>query len=371
MAFADHRREIDCAAVVRWLVCVTGTAIIGEVLSAVHCPAAWLIAGLVVSAATALASGHELTPHRHLLRPAQGTIGVVAAAPLAMISGGELIGNLGVSLGTAFATLVLCLFSAFILYRMAREMDPPTAVLSTLAGGASGISTMAPELGVDHRYVSMSQYFRLVIVTLTLPALLVVAGGHEGTSHADDASLTPFTALLLVVLIVGVGHVGKWLHLPSPFLLAPLIVTLVLGVFSDVTPVPTGAVTALAYVVIGWQAGGSLSRASVRAFGRLLPVTLSIIALTILGCLAMAWAMSATMSLSFSDAYLATTPGGIYAALAVAQSAGAGPIVTTAQVVRLIVMLITAIAVARYFARKHAKDVDSVASAAVSERLVR
>ena len=63
------------------------------------------------------------------------------------------------------------------------------------------------------------------------------------------------------------------------------------------------------------------------------------------------------MSVSLSDAYLATTPGGIYASLAAAQTTGAGPIVTTAQVLRLIVMLVTAIVCAKYFGRRRRVEV--------------
>ncbi|MFW0789810.1 AbrB family transcriptional regulator [Gordonia sp. CPCC 205333] len=338
----------------QWAVCLAGTVIVGELLATIGSPAPWLIAGLVVAAATALTSGQELTVHRHLLRPAQGVIGVLAAAPLALISGRELTRNLGVSLVTSLVTLALCLLSAYVLFHYAKRLDPATSILSTLAGGASGIATMAPELDVDHRYVAMSQYLRLVIVTLTLPALLIIAGGHEGSASLADGALTPATAVILACLVFGVGYAGKLLHLPAPFLLAPLITTLLLGVFAspDWMPIPTDLITALSYVVIGWQAGGSFSRTSIRAFARLLPVTLGTITLMIVGCLGMAYAVSAVMTVPFSDAYLATTPGGIYAALAVAQSAGAGPLVTTAQVIRLIVMLVTAIVAAKYFARR-------------------
>ncbi len=57
----------------------------------------------------------------------------------------------------------------------------------------------------------------------------------------------------------------------------------------------------------------------------------------------MAFAVSAWTGLSVSQAYLATTPGGIYAVLAAANDSGAGPIVVTMQVVRLLVMVVAAI----------------------------
>lgn len=46
------------------------------------------------------------------------------------------------------------------------------------------------------------------------------------------------------------------------------------------------------------------------------------------------------MGLPLLDAYLATTPGGIYAVLAYAHDAHAGAVVTVVQVVRVVVMLV-------------------------------
>ncbi|GAA1482161.1 AbrB family transcriptional regulator [Gordonia sinesedis] len=340
--------------VLRWMVCLSGTAILGFCLAAVGAPAAWLIAALVMAAATTLTSGRQFAPTRHLLRPAQGVIGVMAAAPLAFVSGGDLARHLGVSGVIVAFTVVLCLGGAYLLWRRAGDLGPSTAVLSTLAGGASGIATMAPELEVDHRYVAMSQYLRLVIVTLTLPGLLMLFGDNGGSAGIGGHGLTGLTALVLVGLVVVSGHLGARLHIPAPFLLTPLALTVLLGVLGDPSwmPEPTGIVANAAYAVIGWQAGGSFSRDSVRRFTRLLPVTLTLIAVTIGGCLVLAVGLARFASMSLVDAYLATTPGGIYAALAAAQSAGAGPVVTTAQVLRLLAMLITAVVCAKYFARR-------------------
>lgn len=344
--------------VLRWVVCLSGTVLVGCTLAAIDAPAAWLIAGLVVAAATTLTSGHQFAPSRHVLRPAQGVIGVMAAAPLAFVSGDDVVGHLGTSVLIVAVTLVLCLGAAYVLWRCTRgEIGPSTSVLSTLAGGASGIATMAPELDVDHRYVAMSQYLRLVIVTLTLPGLLMLMGDTNGGGSAVGPDLTAVTVLVLAALVLLSGHVGKRLRLPAPFLLTPLILTVILGVAGDPAwmPEPTGLIANLAYAVIGWQAGGSFSRASIRRFTRLLPVTLTLIAVTIGGCLLLAIGLTRWASMTLVDAYLATTPGGIYAALAAAQSTGAGPVVTTAQVLRLLAMLVTAIVCARFFARRAAR----------------
>jgi uncharacterized protein len=134
----------------------------------------------------------------------------------------------------------------------------------------------------------------------------------------------------------------KW---PAPFLLAPMLVGLLLEVATQghlVLGLPPVVNTA-AYLVIGWQAGGSFTRSAMCQFIRLMPLTCMFIGAAIAGCLGLAIMVSAWTGLPFSQAYLATTPGGIYAVLATAMDSGAGPIVVTMQVFRMLVMVLCAI----------------------------
>ena len=79
-----------------------------------------------------------------------------------------------------------------------------------------------------------------------------------------------------------------------------------------------------------------------RRFVRLIPLTLAFIALTNGSCVGVAVIVSHWASVSLSDAYLATTPGGIYGVLAIANEVHSGPIVVTLQVLRLVTMVVAA-----------------------------
>ena len=100
-------------------------------------------------------TGRQLIPARALLRPAQGCIGLLATAPLAEEAVPTMVRYLGISAVCSGVALIVCLCT-LVLVRVAKTLSPGTALLSTLAGGASGISTMAPDLRVDHRYVALS-----------------------------------------------------------------------------------------------------------------------------------------------------------------------------------------------------------------------
>jgi len=328
-----------------WGGAVVVTAALGALMSAWRVPSGWLIAALLSAGAVAVATGHELTPHKRVLRPAQGVIGIIAAAPLAGVATTTMARYLGVSALCSGATLLLCLGCALVLARAAKTLSPASALLSTLAGGASGISTMAPDLRVDHRYVALSQYLRLIVVTLTLPVVLQLAGGHPNMTGHTDNHATVLSVGAAAAIIFGAGQLGLRLKWPAPYLLATMLAALLIEMITQGQFVPAlpSPILIAAYVVIGWQAGGSFTRSSIRQFLRLMPLTCTFVGLAIGGCLGLAAAVSSWTDLSLAQAYLATTPGGIYAVLGAANDSGAGPLVVTMQVFRLLVMVATAI----------------------------
>jgi uncharacterized protein len=328
-----------------WVPNLILTATLGWLLSALRVPSGWLIAALVSAGAVAMLTGRQLTPAPVVLRPAQGCIGVLAITPLAGVATSAMASYLGVSAVCSGATLIICLLCTLVLFRVAKTLSPATALLSTLAGGASGISTMAPEMRVDHRYVALSQYLRLMVVTLTLPFVLELAGPGSVGPHGGLGGVSMTVSLASAVVIFGAGYAALRMKWPAPFLLAPMLVGLLLEVATQghlVLGLPPVVNTA-AYLVIGWQAGGSFTRSAMCQFIRLMPLTCMFIGAAIAGCLGLAIMVSAWTGLPFSQAYLATTPGGIYAVLATAMDSGAGPIVVTMQVFRMLVMVLCAI----------------------------
>jgi membrane AbrB-like protein len=107
-------------------------------------------------------------------------------------------------------------------------------------------------------------------------------------------------------------------------------------------------VVEVAYAVIGWQAGVRFTRASLRTvLGALLPAAALIVGV-IVACAGLGLLLSTLTGTTALDGYLATTPGGIYAVLATAVSAGTDvTFVMAVQVLRVILMLLVVPAIAR------------------------
>ena len=106
---------------------------------------------------------------------------------------------------------------------------------------------------------------------------------------------------------------------------------------------PPDVVVELAYAVIGWQAGVRFTRDSLRTVITVLPLACLLIVAIIAACAGLGLLLSAATGTTVLEGYLATTPGGVYAVLATAISAGGDvTFVVATQVLRVIVMLLVA-----------------------------
>ena len=148
------------------------------------------------------------------------------------------------------------------------------------------------------------------------------------------------------------AQLGRWLHIPAGVLLGPLAIAMLIGVFVEPRldigfGVPTWLMTC-AFVLVGAQVGIRFTPAAIRSIARLLPLALGLIVAVIAlsagtGVLLARWTGQSAL-----DGYLATTPGGLYAVLAVAVDSGSDvTFVLTTQVIRLILMLAAAPILAR------------------------
>lgn len=331
-----------------WLVLAAATALAAWALDDLGLPSSTLFAALLVGMAAALARpGREQVPEAGF-RAAQAVVGVALGAYLQSSSLSALEDSwLPVTLVGA-ATLAISLGCGLLLASWG-GVDRPTAALGMVAGGASGIVTMAHELGADDRLVAFMQYLRVLVVVVLTPLLvaLLFPGHHAGGPPAAAGEPLLGDArgwLLTVVLAVAGVAAARAARLPAAPLLGPMILASVV-----VLAVPGGAfgvpppLRELAFALIGLQVGLRFTVATVREVGRLLgPVLLCVLALLV-ACFGLAVALELTTSVSLLDAYLATTPGGLYAVLAVAFGAGSNTtFVIATQGLRVVVMVLLA-----------------------------
>jgi membrane AbrB-like protein len=237
-----------------------------------------------------------------------------------------------------------------------RDVSPVTGAFALVAGGASGIVALARELGADDRVVTVVQYLRVLLVLLAMPVALKVFFDTDGAAAAatpDQATRwLPDLSFVLLAVVAGL-LLQRLVAAPAMALLGPMAVAVALsasGVLGDVS-VPS-ALENLGYALIGVRVGLRFTRASLRSIARLLPLATALIVLVIVACAALGVLLSEVTGVDRLTAYLATTPGGLFAVLATAADSGSDvTYVLAVQVIRVFVMLLVAPLLGRLYRR--------------------
>lgn len=348
----------------RWAGLIAASCALSPVLVALGVPSGPLFAALLCAAALALAGRAPGDVPRGLSLAAQGVLGVYIGTLMQSHTLAALGSRWTAALLVGFATLLLSV-AAGALLGLHRSIDSLTGSLSLVAGGASGLVAIARELGGDERTVAVVQYLRVGMVTASLPLVAALyphaAGASSGIETGPDRPWWFDLAVVAVCTGAG-GAIGVASRLPAGGLLGPLVLSLA-GNLTGLTAgstVPAWLVF-VGYLTIGWQAGVGFTRASLRSMARLLPWAAGLIVAIGAGCAGLGFALSAMTGVSALDGYLATTPGGLYAVLAVAASSNVDiTFVVAAQLIRLLLMLFLAPAAARGFRRWRAGTADIV-----------
>ncbi|MGY1839879.1 MULTISPECIES: AbrB family transcriptional regulator [unclassified Modestobacter] len=345
---------------VDWAVVLLAAVLLALVMDLLAVPSPALFGGLAAGLGRALIGRTRLVLPRPALTGAQALIGVSAGALVQPETLRVVAEHWLPVLVITVATLLVSL-AAGQLMGLQRGVSSVTGAFSMIAGGASGITAMARDLGADAQLVGVLQYLRVLVIVVAMPVVAttvygagVDGGASSGGTPVDDGPGW-VAGLVFTAVCVAAGLVlGRVARIPVGALLGPLTVAAVL----DLTGVAQGAgvpgpVEAAAFLAIGLQVGIGLTRPSLRVVGRALPLALGLIVGVIVACAGLGLVLSATAGVSRLDGYLATTPGGLYAVLATASGSGAdATFVLAVQVLRLFVMLFTAPLLARWLRRE-------------------
>jgi uncharacterized protein len=331
-----------------WLGIAAGVLAGGQALDRAGLPSAYLFAAMLLGLAIALTRPRRVDVAPLAFRSGQAIAGVALGAYLQ----GDALRALGgawlpVAL-VSFATLAASLLAGVVLARTT-ALDAPTAALGLIAGGASGIVGMSGDLGADDRLVAFMQYLRVLVVVVTTPIVIALffGGDHAGSGAAMPGVSTlgnPLDWLLAVALAAAGALLATRAKLTAGVLLGPMVLTgvVVLGGLAGDFAVPD-LLSEVAFSVIGLQVGLRFTTDTLRVLGRLTGPVLVTLAALLGVCFGLALLLDATTSASLLDSYLATTPGGLYAVLAVAFGAGADTtFIVAVQSLRVIAMVLLA-----------------------------
>ncbi|HEU4656071.1 MAG TPA: AbrB family transcriptional regulator [Capillimicrobium sp.] len=355
----DHRlRRARPTSARRWSVVAAACFAGAVVADRIGVPSPLLLVGLVVGVLVAVGTRWELRLPSRCTHLCHGVVGVSFGLLMQGSALHEVALHAVPIAGVLLATLAVSVAAGVLLARIT-GLDRATASFGMVAGGASGVVALSDGLGADQRLVAVLQYLRVVIIVAFVPiAAASLAAGHApggGVAGGPGVGAVAGVATL-VVCMAGGALIARVARLPAGSLLGPAIAAATLALVDRdlVTAVPP-AILAAAYTGVGLSVGLQFTPESLRAAARLLPPAV--------GCLVMLLAVTTGLGMllvplagvRMVDAYLATTPGGLYAVLAAAASHGVdATFVFAVQALRLFAMLLAAPLLGRWAARSGA-----------------
>jgi len=328
-----------------WTVVAVATVAVSALFLAVALPSAVLFGSLVAGMGYALLAPSELEMSPLLFRLGQALVGVVIGSLVRVETLLPVAKDWPAVLGVVVATLAVSTVAGRLL-AVRRDVSVATGAFALVAGGASGITAIAHDLGADDRVVTVVQYLRVLLVLLAMPLVTTLVfhpPRDVGALHTGPTRWLPDLVLVAVAVVAGLG-LQRLVAAPAMALLGPMLVAVAVqssGLLGDVE-VPT-VLEQLGYALVGVRVGLRFTRASLRSIARLLPVATALILLVIASCAGIGLLLSAVTGVDRLTGYLATTPGGLFAVLATAADSGSDvTYVLAVQVVRVFAMLLVA-----------------------------
>lgn len=343
----------------RWLLIAGAAGGGGWLFALIGLPAAWFLGPMAAAGVLACLRGEQARLPTGLTLAAQAVIGSAVSTALTPAALGVFGHYWWGILLILLLLLSMSVLNGLLLARFSR-MDPATALLGTLPGGAPGMVALSETLGADTRLVAIMQSLRVMLVVTTL--------GLVASLALPLAPAAPSEPLLAAdphwgryALTVGITALGAWaglrVHLPAGELVGPALLGTLAGLLGiSYAPWPP-LILDLTYAVIGVMVGLQFDLQTLRTTGRLLPAfVLSNIAL--LGSAALIGGGLAYFTrIDLFSAYLATTPGGLNLVAIIALESRSNAIfILTIHLLRFLIIMLAGAPLVRWLMRRFPPD---------------
>jgi uncharacterized protein len=294
----------------------------GFILARLGLPASFLTGPLLVAAIFAVTNRPVVRFPLFIYRLAQSVIGVMLSFTVTGKSLQTIVAN-WLPIATLVITMLVLTTLIGIGLRRFANLQPGTALLGTLPGGAGEMIAMSDSLGADVRLVTVMQYGRLLAILATISIVGHFAGaqggsGQHATALAPIYRTEPLNYLVSIVIALIGALVGVRFRIPAGTMIIPAILSALAGIIGiPAAPWPP-LIMAGAYLILGLQIGGNFDAAVVAQLRRLGWFIL-LSNLFLLGVSALlAVCLMPLLKIDLLSAYLAATPGGLDSVAAMA-----------------------------------------------------
>jgi hypothetical protein len=221
--------------------------------------------------------------------------------------------------------------------------DATTAFFASVPGGATEMTILGERFGARTDRVALAQSLRILAVVIVVPFALTYSGAH-GADVYQPVSVPLDWSRLALLLVAGAAMGGAlaYFRVPNAFMFGPLgtVAALTVGEF-PISSLPT-PLSSAAQVFLGCALGARFERRSLQSAHQYVWGVFASVAVTIAVAAGFAWGVARAYGLPAPTLILAMAPGGIAEMCITAKVLQLGvPLVTAAQVARVLVLLTT------------------------------
>lgn len=312
--------------------------------SLIHSPLPWMIGALLATAIFKIGGLQGSCPGP-LRNAGQWVIGT----SLGLYFTSEMLRTIGHNMpfivaGMLFA-LALGIVGSIVLHRWA-QVDFKTAWFSSAIGGASEMANLAERHHARVDLVASAHSLRMMLVVVSIPFIFDALGiqGNDTSLFSSTRFFDPFGFIGLLAITSVAGYGFHRAGLPNPWVLGPMLATLLLTSQDIVlTHLPT-QITNAGQLCIGWALGSKFGP----TFFRKAPRFIAVVAIANIANIVLVFGFSYLLyklsDLPYATLVLSTSPGGIAEMAITAKVLMLGaPVVSSFHVLRMVfILLITA-----------------------------
>jgi membrane AbrB-like protein len=221
--------------------------------------------------------------------------------------------------------------------------DATTAFFASVPGGATEMTLLGERYGARADRVALAQSLRILAVVIIVPSALTYSG-VQGSDAYQPLAVPLNLGKLAALLAAGAAAaaLAARFGLPNAFMFGPLAVATALTITEvPLSLLPTGLSSA-AQVLLGCALGARFERRSLQSAPRYVVGVLASVVVVIAAAALSAVLLASVWGLPTPTLVLAMAPGGIAEMCITAKVLQVGvPLVTAAQVARVLVLLTT------------------------------
>ena len=285
---------------------------------------------------------------------AQAVIGCMMARALPSAVFVELVNEWPIYVLGISSVVVVAAGLGILLARL-RVLPGTTAIWGSAPGAASAMVIMADAFGADARLVAFMTYLRVALVALTASVVgrLFTEGG--GAAPTPDwfapVAAIPFAETIAVIVVSLI--VARLARFRAGAILLPMVIAIVAQNFAGLRIELPPALLGVSFALVGWSIGLRFTPDILRHAMRALPAVFGSIIALIAICGAFACLLVWLAGVGPLTAYLATSPGGADSVAIIAANSDVDvPFVMAMQAGRLLVVLTTGPALAKFIATR-------------------